>query len=41
MLAFIHLKATSEALMLAKRGGLDLAQAHARDCGLVGQQLRA
>jgi 3-hydroxyisobutyrate dehydrogenase len=27
MLAFIHLKATSEALMLAKRGGLDLAQA--------------
>ena len=26
MLAFIHLKATSEALMLAKRGGLDLAQ---------------
>ncbi len=28
MLAFIHLKATSEALMLAKRGGLDLAQAH-------------
>jgi 3-hydroxyisobutyrate dehydrogenase len=29
MLAFIHLKATSEALMLAKRGGLDLAQSHA------------
>ncbi len=29
MLAFIHLKATSEALMLAERGGLDLAQAHA------------
>ncbi|MFT7059243.1 MAG: 3-hydroxyisobutyrate dehydrogenase [Pseudorhodobacter sp.] len=27
MLAFIHLKASSEALMLAKRGGLDLAQA--------------
>ena len=27
MLAFIHLKATSEALMLAKRGGLDLKQA--------------
>jgi 3-hydroxyisobutyrate dehydrogenase len=27
MLAFIHLKATSEALMLAKRGGLDLSQA--------------
>ncbi len=27
MLAFIHLKACSEALMLAKRGGLDLAQA--------------
>ncbi len=26
MLAFIHLKATSEALMLARRGGLDLAQ---------------
>ncbi|MCT4554868.1 MAG: NAD(P)-dependent oxidoreductase [Pelagimonas sp.] len=26
MLAFIHLKASSEALMLAKRGGLDLAQ---------------
>lgn len=26
MLAFIHLKATSEALMLAKRGGLDLGQ---------------
>ena len=29
MLAFIHLKATSEALMLAKRGGLDLAQSWA------------
>jgi 3-hydroxyisobutyrate dehydrogenase len=29
MLAFIHLKATGEALMLAKRGGLDLAQAWA------------
>ncbi len=27
MLAFIHLKATCEALMLARRGGLDLAQA--------------
>lgn len=27
MLAFIHLKATSEALMLAKRGGLDVGQA--------------
>lgn len=27
MLAFIHLKATTEALMLAKRGGLDLGQA--------------
>ena len=27
MLAFIHLQATSEALMLAKKGGLDLAQA--------------
>ena len=27
MMAFIHLKATSEALMLAKRGGLDLGQA--------------
>ena len=27
MLAFIHLKACGEALMLAKRGGLDLAQA--------------
>jgi 3-hydroxyisobutyrate dehydrogenase len=27
MLAFIHLVATGEALMLAKRGGLDLAQA--------------
>ncbi|HQU68357.1 MAG TPA: NAD(P)-dependent oxidoreductase [Albidovulum sp.] len=26
MLAFVHLKATSEALMLAKRGGLDLRQ---------------
>ncbi len=26
MLAFIHLKATGEALMLARRGGLDLAQ---------------
>ena len=26
MLAFIHLKATSEALMLARRGGLDLRQ---------------
>ncbi len=29
MLAFIHLKASTEALMLAKRGGLDLAQAWA------------
>lgn len=29
MLAFIHLKACAEALMLARRGGLDLAQAHA------------
>jgi 3-hydroxyisobutyrate dehydrogenase len=29
MLAFIHLKASGEALMLAKRGGLDLAQAWA------------
>lgn len=28
MLAFIHLKAVGEALMLAKRGGLDLAQAY-------------
>lgn len=28
MLAFIHLQATSEALMLAKRGGLDLGQAY-------------
>jgi 3-hydroxyisobutyrate dehydrogenase len=28
MLAFIHLKACAEALMLAKRGGLDLAQAY-------------
>ena len=27
MLAFIHLIAAGEALMLAKRGGLDLAQA--------------
>jgi 3-hydroxyisobutyrate dehydrogenase len=27
MLAFIHLKACGEALMLAKRGGLDLGQA--------------
>ena len=27
MLAFIHLKASGEALMLAKRGGLDLGQA--------------
>jgi 3-hydroxyisobutyrate dehydrogenase len=27
MLAFIHLKACAEALMLAKRGGLDLGQA--------------
>ena len=27
MLAFIHLKACGEAMMLAKRGGLDLAQA--------------
>lgn len=27
MLAFIHLKASSEALMLARRGGLDLGQA--------------
>lgn len=29
MLAFIHLAATSEAMMLAKRGGLDLGQAWA------------
>ena len=29
MLAFIHLKACAEALMLARRGGLDLAQAWA------------
>jgi 3-hydroxyisobutyrate dehydrogenase len=29
MLAFIHLVAVGEALMLAKRGGLDLAQAFA------------
>ena len=29
MLAFIHLKASAEALMLAKRGGLDLGQAWA------------
>ncbi len=29
MLAFIHLVAAGEALMLAKRGGLDLAQAYA------------
>jgi 3-hydroxyisobutyrate dehydrogenase len=29
MLAFIHLVAAGEALMLAKRGGLDLAQAFA------------
>jgi 3-hydroxyisobutyrate dehydrogenase len=29
MLAFIHLIATGEALMLARRGGLDLAQAFA------------
>ena len=28
MLAFIHLKAVGEALMLAKRGGLDLAQSY-------------
>ena len=28
MLAFIHLVADAEALMLAKRGGLDLAQAY-------------
>jgi 3-hydroxyisobutyrate dehydrogenase len=37
MLAFIHLKATSEALMLAKRGGLDLAQAWHAIAGLVRQ----
>ena len=41
MLAFIHLKATSEALMLAKRGGLDLAQSWHAIAGLVGQFLRA
>ena len=29
MLAFVHLVAAGEALMLAKRGGLDLAQAYA------------
>ena len=36
MLAFIHLVADGEALMLAKRGGLDLAQAWAGDPGQLG-----
>ena len=38
MLAFIHLKADGEALMLAKRGGLDLKAGVGGDCGLVRHQ---
>ena len=41
MLAFIHLVADAEALMLAKRGGLDLAPGVARHHRLVGHELRA
>ena len=40
MLAFIHLVAAGEALMLAKRGGLDLAQAYDAIARQLGQQLR-
>lgn len=36
MLAFIHLQATSEALMLAKKGGLDLAQSYHAICASSG-----
>jgi 3-hydroxyisobutyrate dehydrogenase len=36
MLAFIHLVATGEALMLAKRGGLDLAKAWHAICASSG-----
>ena len=36
MLAFIHLVAAGEALMLAKRGGLDLAQAYHAICASSG-----
>jgi 3-hydroxyisobutyrate dehydrogenase-like beta-hydroxyacid dehydrogenase len=41
MLAFIHLKACGEALMLAKRGGLDLGQAWAAIKASSGNVLRA
>jgi 3-hydroxyisobutyrate dehydrogenase len=41
MLAFIHLVADGEALMLAKRGGLDLKTSLGGDHRLVRQQLRA
>ena len=37
MLAFVHLVAAGEALMLAKRGGLDLAQAYPCHQGELGQ----
>ena len=39
MLAFIHLVADGEALMLAKKGGLDLEAGLGRDQGQLGQQL--
>jgi 3-hydroxyisobutyrate dehydrogenase len=41
MLAFIHLKATSEALMLAKRGGLDLGRPGMRSRRQSGNSFRA
>ena len=41
MLAFVHLVAVGEALMLAKRGGIDLAKAFEAIRGELRQQLRA
>ena len=40
MLAFVHLVACGEALMLAKRAGLDLAQAYEVIRGELGNELR-
>ena len=40
VVAFIHLVADGEALMLAKRGGVDLKLASEVDQGQLGQQLR-
>ena len=41
MLAFIHLVADGEALMLAKKGGARPQAGLGRDQGQLGQQLRA